>query len=56
LWQIHVQLRQRPALRLEMAKLLMTGHLPYRDFIDADPPTMMLLSHYTGLYRRNLQL
>ncbi|MBA4075191.1 MAG: hypothetical protein C0508_09120 [Cyanobacteria bacterium PR.023] len=32
------------ALRLEMGKLLLNGHLPYRDFIDADPPTMMLLS------------
>jgi hypothetical protein len=32
-----------PALRLEMAKLLMNGHMPYRDFIDADPPAMMLL-------------
>lgn len=32
-----------PALRLDMAKLLMTGHMPYRDFIDADPPAMMFL-------------
>ncbi len=31
------------ALRLEMAKLLMSGQMPYRDFIDADPPAMMLL-------------
>ena len=32
-----------PALRLEMAKLIMAGQVPYRDFIDADPPTMMFL-------------
>ncbi len=32
------------ALRLEMGKLLLGGQRPYLDFIDADPPTMMLLS------------
>jgi hypothetical protein len=31
------------ALRLEMGKLLLNGQRPYLDFIDADPPTILLL-------------
>lgn len=31
------------ALRLEMGELLLSAQRPYLDFIDADPPTILLL-------------
>ncbi len=37
------------ALRLEMGRLLLAGLLPYRDFIDADPPAMMFLATIPAL-------